>query len=271
MELKPNRVILLAAAALLVAPSIAGGFDEFHGAVAVHSPDYDSLFALAVPLDESAEGRALVDRCLARYGGVEKLEALGAFRLAYRAKTFLARDSLDVIRSFASGRRHSIHRKSATANKRRVLNRSDAWFDDGDTLIVLDDGRYKAELFSYLTLAMPLAITTERFDSIRYGTRDGDPVGYIYMTKNDSLMIVTGIDPADSLIKSSEGVIRQGEKGFTFINRFSDHEEHGGYWFPGKRVNISLGLEVSRSVLSSVEIAPAFAEDEFQPRREGKR
>jgi hypothetical protein len=132
-------------------------------------------------------------------------------------------------------------------------------------MIVLDHGRYKAELFSYLTLAMPLALKTERFDGIRYGRRTDDSLAYIYMDKQDTLMIVIGIDPRDSLIKSSEGIIRQEHSNFVFINYFADHRETDGFWFAHELTNISMGLEVAHSLLIDVVINPDVTETDFLP------
>jgi hypothetical protein len=131
--------------------------------------------------------------------------------------------------------------------------------------MVLDSGRYKAELFSYLTLAMPLAMRAERFDDIRYGTRDDDSLHYIYMKKRDSLTIVIGIDPIDHFIKSSEGVIQQEDASFVFINWLSDFQQTDGYWFPHALTNISMGLKVATSVLVNVEINPGLKDSEFAP------
>jgi hypothetical protein len=85
------------------------------------------------------------------------------------------------------------------------------------------------------------------------------------MEKKDSLMIVLGVDPNDSLIKSSEGVIRQEDQSFVFINRFSEHRDVEGFPFAYQLVNISMGLEVGLSNLESVELGPDFGADEFSP------
>jgi len=245
--------------------STAFGFDKMHGAQSVKSPNYDSLYAIAIPLDESPEGRQLLEDCLERYGGEEKLRKLESFRLTYRMKAFLNKDSLDIVKSFGNSRKYKISRHGPDTDEVRILNHPHAWYVNRDTLIVLDGGRYRAELFSYLTLAMPLAMQTERFDDIRYGNRDGDSLSYIYMKKQDTLMIVIGIDPRDSLIKSSEGVIYQEEQHFVFINWFSGHQEYDGYVFPRYLTNVSMGLEVARSAVTKVEINIGYDEKEFNP------
>ena len=243
----------------------AGGFDQFHGAQPIPKLNYDSLMMAATPLDQSADGQALLDHCIETYGGMEKLQQLKGFRLVYRMKAFLKRDSLGIVKSFQRDRQYRIDRQTSVKDEVRILNHEKAWYQSRDTVLALDGGRYNAELFSYMTLAMPLAAKTERFDDIRYGQRPDDSLAYIYMEKNDTLMIVLGIDPRDHRIKSSEGLIRQGEASFVFINRFSDFRERNGYWFAHQMTNISMGLEVARSVLTRVEINPQFKESDFQP------
>ncbi len=247
--------------------STASGFDYLHGAQAVAKLNYDSLYQAAAPIERSAEGRQLMAHCLARYGGVEALKKLVGYRLTLRMKAFLNRDSLDITKSFHRGRQYRINRVGPINNETRILNGDRSWYQASDTLINLNDGRYRAELFSYLTLALPLAMKTERFDGIRVGLRDNDSLVYIYMRKKDSLTIVVGIDPHSYLIKSSEGIIEQGKDNFVFINHFSDHREYGGYVFPFQLTNISMGLEVARSIVTKVEINPEFAAGEFRPRR----
>jgi hypothetical protein len=238
-------------------------FHTFHGAKGgVPKLNYDSLAAVSTPLEDSPEGRTLAEACLARYGGVEKLRELRRFRLVYWMKSFGGADSVEVVKTFERGRKYRVR----TPRETRMINGGSAWFRNANAEIDLDGGRYRAELFSYLTLAMPLAMTEEPFDGgVRYGKREGDSLGYFYMEKVDSLIIVLGIDPADSLIKSSEGVIRQEEQSFVFINRFAEHRDVGGFPFANHLVNISMGLEVGRSRLESVDIDPEFGANEFGP------
>jgi hypothetical protein len=180
----------------------------------------------------------------------------------YRSKRFMTRDSIHVTKSFQVDRKHKMMRR----DRERILNGTFAWSQSPDTLIRLDGGRYRAELFSYLTLAMPLALESESFTGMRFGHREADSLAYIYLDKPDTLMMVIGIDPRDHLIKSSEGIIRHGGRGFVFINRLSDYREHQGYWFPHHLVNISMGLEVARSRLTNVEVNVPFDHLEFVPR-----
>ena len=129
----------------------------------------------------------------------------------------------------------------------------------------LDGGRYCAELYSYLSLATPLAVRTERFDEIRYGERPDDPLAYIYLDKQDSLLVVLGIDRDSYLIRSAEGIIRQGDENYIFINRFDDYQEQGGFQFAGEVTTISMGLEVSKAKLTGVKVNPGFENRVFKP------
>ena len=243
----------------------AHGQHKFHGAKAEFKKlDYDSLAAAAVPLAESTEGRGLAEACLARYGGIEVLQDLTRLRLVYRMVSFAATDSVEVVKTFERGRKHRVD----VGGETRILNGDRAWIrKKGDVVEAgAETGRFRAELFSYLTLEMPLALTRETFDGgIRFGTREDDSLGYFYMEKKDSLLIVLGVDPGDSLIKSSEGIVRQADRDFIFVNRFSDHHDVDGIPFAQELVNISMGLEVGRSRLASVEINPDLAPDVFEP------
>ena len=243
------------------------GFDSFHGTKPVKKLNYDSLFTEAVPLDNSPEGQKLIEKCIERYGGEEKLNDLESFKLQYKMKAFLSTDSLDIIKSFQRGRKYKIYRTNKFTTEQRTLNGGRSWFQNSDTLIILDSGRYRAELFSYLTLTMPFGMINERFDDIRYGRRENDSLDYIYMEKQDTLKIILGIDPDDHLIKSSEGMVMQGESNFVFINYFSDFHDHDGYTFPHHITNVSMGLEVAKSILTNIEINPKFEESEFLPNK----
>jgi hypothetical protein len=262
--MKRTLILIVLAVACFSAPP-ATAFDEVHGAKGIPKLNYDSLFAEATTLKNSTAGLALVAQCLKRYGGTEHLEQLARVRLTYRMKAFLNRDTLDVVKTFQHGLNYRIDRSGGIVDETRILNAAQSWFVGPDTMIVLDAGRYKAELFSYLTLTMPLGIRSERFDEIRYGTRDGDSLSYVYMQKNDTLMIIVGIDPVDHLVKSTEGLIRQGTDGFVFINHFADHREHDGYVFAYSLTNISLGLKVAQSTLVEVKINPTLSDKTFLP------
>jgi outer membrane lipoprotein-sorting protein len=238
--------------------------DKFHHpAIPGSKINYDSLFEIAVVLEKSEEGQKLVSGLIKRYGGKDKLANLKSCHLTYAMTALMSKQEIEVTKSFADNRRYRIFRKRNSGFEQRILNGKVAWYKNQDNLMSLDGGRYNAELFSYLTLNMPSAIWDEPFSSVRFGTRADDSLQYIYMKKNDTLIIIVGIHPEDQTIRSSEGLIYQGHEGFTFINRFSDFKEFDGYLFPVKLTNISMGLEVARSTLSEVKINPKFGPDEF--------
>jgi hypothetical protein len=135
----------------------------------------------------------------------------------------------------------------------------------GAELEIVDGPRYCAILFGYLTLTMPLALDTEPFSEIRVGQREADSLDYLYCKKNDSLMIVVGIDPSNSMIRSSEGVIITGTTRQVFINLFNDYREIGGYLWPHQLTNISQGLKIGDSELITVEVNPDLTDEQFRP------
>lgn len=238
--------------------------DRYHHTKSSPKVNYDSMLAAAVPLSESVAGQALVDQCLNRYGGVDLLRSLRDFELTYEATSRFGPGRFSVVKSFQRGRRYRISRRMED----RILSGDQCWFQNQETVLFLDQGRYRAELYSYLTLAMPLAIRTERFDAIRYGERPDDPLGYVYLDKQDSLLVVVGIDKKSHLIKVAEGIVRQGDQQFVFINRFTDHREQDGFSFAGEVTTISLGLEVSKAKLKKVRINPGFDAQIFKPRKQ---
>lgn len=175
-------------------------------------------------------------------------------------------DSIDMAKTAAPERRYRIFRENQGGFETRMMVGDQAWFQSADTLISLNSGRYKAELFSYLVMQMPLAVKAEPFNEIRYGNRDDDSLHYIYMFKQDSLMIIIGIDPVDFMIKKAEGVIHQEEQSFVFVNRFDAHREYDGFIFPGSLTNVSMGLTVGQSVLKKVDVNFKYSDSDFMPR-----
>ena len=235
--------------------------DNFHHTAKTPKVDYDGLFAAAEPLDESASGREVLAACLAAYSEDEKLSNLQGFRLEYGSVEDPEDRTTWVAKSLERGRRYRV----TAGGKDRILNGRKCWYQDPGQLMDMDGGRYRAELFSYLTLAMPLAAETENFTGIRYGKRADDPLDYLYFDKADSLMIILGLDAADHRIRTSTGIIRQDPGQYVFINEFSDYRLVEGFWFPHHLVNISMGLKVADSVLRKVLVNPGFTPDEFLP------
>jgi hypothetical protein len=241
-------------------------FHSSHGHPSISSKlDYDSLFNEAEPISKSTEGSRLLEECLEAYGGVENLKKLESLRFSWRMSALMTADTIDVVKTVSFNRQYKIERNNLGGVEIRILTGDKAWFQSEDTLLNLDQGRYKAELFSYLVLGMPMATKTETFTEIRYGQRDGDSLSYVYCNKQDSLLIILGIDPVDKMIKKAEGVIRQQEEYFVFINHFSDFRKYGDYIFPYAMTNISMGLTVAMSVLKQVEINVELSDSDFSP------
>ena len=256
-------------AGLLLLPYIAQAQSDphsFHGSTSGPKVDHEALYESAAPLEDSQQGRQVLADCLEAYGGQDTLKGLKGFRLHYSMTPMMSTESFPVVKSFQTGRGY----RYVKGDEERILNGTRCWYIQGDQVADMDGGRYRAELFSYLTLAMPLAAETEHFDNVRYGKRDDDPLSYLYFDKADSVLVVLGIDPETGRIMTSAGVIRQGEQRFTFINEFDDYRQVDGFWFPHSMVNISMGLKVAESVLDKVEVNPAFAKDTFLPPKAGQ-
>lgn len=261
---------------LIIALGLVGGLltnaltqtmDRFHHPPISKKLNYDSLFTAAVDLSQSTRGQEVVQLCIEHYGGRKKLDQVRSLRLTYAMLLMLSKDSTTVVKSYADDRRYKVSRRQIDAEEQRILIHDSAWFVGRDTIFAMQKTRYCAELFSYLTLTLPKALYAEPFSAIRYGTRTRDSLVYIYCRKNDSLTMVVGIDPHDFSIVSSEGIIQGDSVQTVFVNKFSDFGLYDGFLFPRQLVNISMGLEVGRSHLTSVAVNPVFDMNEFTPDR----
>ena len=260
---RPSLLPALFTAAVLVAISV-GAFAQqddtgFHSSHSGPKVDFEALYEAAVPIADSETGQKVLAGLMEAYGGEAKMQELQGFRLHYSLTPMMSSESFPVVKSVQRDRQYHVVR----GDEQRVLNHDKCWYSKGDQVADMDGGRYRSELFSYLTLAMPLAASTERFDGIRFGTMDDDPLSYLYFDKADSLLVVLGIEPETNLIRKSTGVIRQEYQRFVFINEFEDFRQVEGFWFPHKLVNISMGLRVGESVLDKVEVNPDFDAGEF--------
>ncbi len=240
-------------------------FENFHHGIKTEKLNYDSLYNAAVPLDQSPEGIKLLKNCIEHYGGREKLENINSLKLEYHMKPRFGNDSLLIFKYWTPDRKYKISRANENTAEYRILNGTSAWFQNTDTTIELDSGRYKAELFSFLTLGMPLAAENERFDGTRYGVRDNDSLAYLYFMKKDSLLMAIGIDPNNLEIVTSEGIIYQEDKNFSFKNIFGNFKSVDGYLLPHSLINISMGMEVANSVLVNAKINKEIPGEEFKP------
>lgn len=235
--------------------------DNFHHRAKEPKVNYDSLFSAATPMSQSEAGQRLMADCIAAYGGSEKLGGLIDCQLVYGFSSPLTGTTYDVVKTFRRNRCHRIEKRGEV----RMICGDKSWYQDKDTLAALSPGRYRRDLFSYLSLAMPMSMATERFDDIRYGERPGDSLSYIYLDKADSLLTIVGIDRKSKMIRTTEGVVRLGDTHLIYINRFDQYEKHDGFLFPGEMTTISMGLEVGKGRLREVKVNAGFDVDYFQP------
>ncbi len=255
---------LILAVFLIVGSNVLGQHEKqrFHSTVPGHKVDYQALLEQAQVIDDSPTGQEVLANCLQAYGGMEKMATLHSFRIQYESATGPDTEPETVVKTIQRGRKY----RTAKGTDTRLINDRTCWYEHEDQVAELNDTRYRAELFSYLTLTMPYTAKTERFDSVRYGKQDGDSLDYLYFAKTDSLMIILGIDPESHLIKKSTGVIPQDDINFIYINEFSGFKEYDGFVFPSQTVFYSLGMRVGQTTVQELEINPVFDATEFLPR-----
>lgn len=243
---------------------------QFHGGKAdVEKLNYDSLYNKATTLDQAPEGRQLLEHCIEAHGGRERLAAIDGGKALWGMASTMSGDTMAVTRTWDNQRRYRIEKRNGDRIESRWLCGDEAWFQTPDTLVSLSGtGRYNAELFSYLVLRMPLAAEEAGFDDVRYADRSADDsLEYLYCMKQDTLMLVLGIDRESHLIRQVEGVIYQGEQYFVFVNYFGDHAPVDGVVFPHALTNVAMGVIVGYSRLEKVLFDEALPADFCEPRK----
>lgn len=260
-----QRLWLLAATLVLSGVTTGLAYEGLHGnRESAPKTNYDSLYTAAISVDQSPEAKQLLADCLEAYGGVSHLEQLHSLTLNYEMIERLSREATEVTKHWATGRLYKTTKQGTTGFfKQRVLNKAKSWRVVRDSVASVEGEGYNSQLFSYLVLSMPLAITTEPFSGVKYGRRDADSLAYIYMKKDDSLMVIVGINPENKMIESAEGVIYNATGASVYINNFSDFKKIDGYLLPHKIVYTSLGMEVGRSMLESAVINPETTDETF--------
>lgn len=227
--------------------------------------NYDSLWNEATNIIDSPKGNKVLDNCLKKYGGLEHLNKIKNLEIEYNSNSLLNENTSKVKLLF----NHELkYKKINFINDSLVitvaLNGDKALKTVNDKSAQIEKSGYKAELFSFLVMSMPASANLETFSEIKFGTRLDDSLDYLYLKKEDSLIMVLGIDPKDNFIKKIEGIIIQDESKTVFINYFSDFKEYQGFILPSIKMNVSMGLKMSEYNIMSVKINHEFEENIFK-------
>lgn len=227
--------------------------------------NYDSLWNESVDLNSSPEGSKVLNNCLEAYGGLEHINTLKNLEIEYNLQSLLNDENKFIVKQFSS---NDLKYKKITPGEDStislsILNGNKASKSVNKTSMLIYDIDYKYILSNYLVMSMPANINKETFSEIKYGTRSDDSLAYIYLKKEDTLMMILGIDPTDNFIKKIEGILLQNESRTVFINYFSDFKEYNGYILPSMRMYVSMGLKISEYSIISVKINQELAEDTF--------
>ena len=228
--------------------------------------NYDSLWNEAMNFDDSPEGNNVLNNCLKNYGGLEHLKTLKNLEIEYNLQSLLNDKSNYNVEQFFNNelKYKKISHTNDTLTSTTVLNGNIASTTNNEDYYPVDNGAFKYELFNYLLMSMPASINTETFPEIKYGTRPDDSLNYIYLKKEDTLMVVLGIDLSDNFIKKIEGIIIHDDSRMVFINYFSDFKEYQGFILPSKKIHVSMGLRMSEYTIISVKINHEFDENTFK-------
>lgn len=221
--------------------------------------DYQGYFDAATPLADSPEGQAAFAACLESYGGRETLDGITGMRLTYRIPGLREDDSSRVVKSFARGRRYKV----VSDAQARMIDSRQCFVSNGVSAEEMDGFRYRAELFSYLVLTMPLAAEKENFDAVRFGAGESPELDYLFFTKSDSLMLILGLDRDERLIRTASGILPEEDTDIVYVNEFEDFRPVGEIVLPHKVGHISMGMRLGHLVLDKVDVNPEFKESEF--------
>jgi len=232
--------------------------------VIIEKLNYDSLWNNAVALENSPEGRQLVENCLKSYGGREHLGKINSLKLEYISNLSLIKKVQMITKYFQIGQKYkTVITENGLSVIERIITDGSGWITTPDGTKKIEDVHYKRDLTAYLALTMPLGIESESFSARRYGKRENDSLEYIYLKKDGVAYTILGIDPDDFMIKNIEGVVIQENSRLVYIDRYSDFRDFDGYIFPYRKKYISMGLEVSNSALNSVEVNRSLKKDTF--------
>ncbi len=227
--------------------------------------NYDSLWDEATNLKDSPEGNQVFDNCINKYGGLEHLNKLKNMDIEFISASLLNDNTGIVNLLYDSDLKYKkIRTINDTLTVSYTLNSEKAFKTVNNNSAQLETGGYKAELYSYLVLSMPAGANYKTFPEIKFGTRLDDSLNYIYLKKEDSLIMVLGIDPEDNYIKKIEGMIIQDEYRTVFINYFSAFQEYDGYILPSSKMNVSMGLKMSEYTIKSVKINQEIDENIYK-------
>lgn len=230
--------------------------------------NYDSLWATAKDIEQSKEGRDLILNCFKAYGGEDHLKEINTLTFKYHSQVKIIDKQQTITNYFEKGLKHKVNVVDTKSSITRTLNDKKAWANNKELYKPLLEEGYQREVFDYLCMSMPIGIKTESFEQTKFGEREGDDLKYIYLKKDSFLIVIIGIDPSDYMIKKIEGVIHKGDKRYVHINHYSDFNMVDGFIFPHTKQYISMGLEVSTSTITDIEINPAFEENFFKSKDE---
>jgi hypothetical protein len=232
--------------------------------IVIAKMNYDSLWNNAIAIENSTDGQRLIENCIQSYGGREHLGKINTLKLEYLSNLSLSKKIQMVTKYFQIGQKHKIViTEDGIPVMVRIINNNAGWITTPEGTKTIEDVHYKRDLIAYLSLTMPLGMETESFSGKRYGKRDNDSLEYIYLKNDDMFIMILGIDPNDFMIKNIEGVVIQEDSRLVYIERYSDFRDTDGFILPYRKKYISMGLEVSNSILNSFEVNPSFNDNIF--------
>ena len=221
------------------------------------------LAEVAFAAEESA---SLIAKVVNAYGGRDRLEATVALRETGKveAATQIGRSGL-LLRAFARPLRLRSEIGDENKGKEvRILDGATGWRDGK----VAAGPALQAMILQAVRLDLPWQLLTHKDKVVEKPgvERQGKRLRVLEVPVESNLTVTASIDPDTGHILYSCGTISGGPMGvMNFETAYEDFRTVGGLLFAFKETNLASGTKTADTVLSSVEILKAAAEQEFRP------
>ena len=213
------------------------------------------------------EGKMVIDKVIAAYGGRERLSKVKAIAAEGRITAIMRNDEGAYRRTLRRDGNLFVDIVYSRSSERRILHKDKGYRGTGGKMEEVSGPRLLAMVYQYNELNLPYGLLDDTFKviSLRKDAVNGETVQVLRLADRTGNQMDVSVNAGNYRIMKCEGFFVMGTESTSLSAEFDNFKTVDGVLLPFKVINYAGGMKISVTSIDHYQINPAIDDALFMP------